>query len=91
LLYFPQFLQANSQVVPRSNDSEPLPSLRSVRRLLVTADVPSSPILVTLMMKALYSSETVALTRATWLNIPEDGILHSDRRENLKPYIALTG
>jgi hypothetical protein len=23
--------------------------------------------------------------------IPEDGILHSRRRENLKPYIALTG
>jgi hypothetical protein len=24
-------------------------------------------------------------------NIPEDGILHSHRRENLKYYIALTG
>jgi hypothetical protein len=24
-------------------------------------------------------------------NIPEDGILHTHRRENLKPYIALTG
>jgi hypothetical protein len=23
--------------------------------------------------------------------IPEEGILHSHRRENLKPYIALTG
>jgi hypothetical protein len=23
--------------------------------------------------------------------IPEDGILHSDRRENLKSYIVLTG
>jgi hypothetical protein len=23
--------------------------------------------------------------------IPEDGVLHSHRRENLKPYIALTG
>jgi hypothetical protein len=23
--------------------------------------------------------------------IPEDDILHSDRRENLKPYIVLTG
>jgi hypothetical protein len=23
--------------------------------------------------------------------IPKDGILHSHRRENLKPYIALTG
>jgi hypothetical protein len=23
--------------------------------------------------------------------IPKDGILHSHRRENIKPYIALTG
>jgi hypothetical protein len=30
---------------------------RTLRRLLVTAKVPSSPILVTLMMKALSSSE----------------------------------
>jgi hypothetical protein len=27
------------------------------------------------------------LTRATWRNIPEDAILHSHRRENLKSYI----
>jgi hypothetical protein len=28
---------------------------------------------------------------ATRRHIPEDGILHSHRRENLKSYIALTG
>jgi hypothetical protein len=28
------------------------------------------------------------LTKATWRNIPEDDILHSHRRENLKSYIA---
>jgi hypothetical protein len=53
-------------------------------RASVTANVvPSWPILVILIMEA--------IPRATRRKIPEDGILHSHRRKNLKYYIALTG
>jgi hypothetical protein len=43
------------------------------------------------MMEAIRPSKTSVLARATRRNIPEDGILHSYRRENLKSYKELTG
>jgi hypothetical protein len=58
-----------------------------MHQLPVTASVvPSSQILVTLMKEALSSSKTSVLTRVTPRNIPEDTILHSHLRENLKSY-----
>jgi hypothetical protein len=59
------------------------------RRIL--RSTPSSSVLVTLMMEVICFSETSVLTGASRRNIPEDGILHSHRCEDLKSYIALTG
>jgi hypothetical protein len=59
------------RIVPvRVNDCV---SERGVLQLLVTANfVPTMPILVTRMMEAICSSETLVITRSTWCNVPEN-------------------
>jgi hypothetical protein len=61
--------------------------LRSVRRMLVRANVvTSSSILATLMKEALGSSETLVLTRVTRRNVPEDTIIQCFSDFRLKDY-----
>jgi hypothetical protein len=65
--------------VVRTNISDKcITSIIRVTRIgeLITGNVPSMHILVTLMVEAICPSETSVFTTATWHNIPEDGILH---------------
>jgi hypothetical protein len=48
--------------------------------------VPSSPIIVILMMEALRSLKRRFLQEPQGVTLPEDAILHSHRRDNLKFY-----
>jgi hypothetical protein len=66
-------------IVRSDVSGESIASVISVTRIgelgTMLAVVPNSPILVTLMMEAIRSSDTSNLTRATRHNISEDGIL----------------
>jgi hypothetical protein len=70
---------------------EVIASIIRVTRIGELGTTFASPILDTMMMEEIFSSETSVLTRVTLRYIPEDGILHNHRRENRKSYIALTG
>jgi hypothetical protein len=69
----------------------PIIRVKGVCALGTTSLVTSSLVLFTLMMEKIFSSETPVPTRAAWRHMQENGTLHSDCRENLKYYIALTG
>jgi hypothetical protein len=57
-------------------------------QLLVIANFLSSLIIFNLKMEPIRSFESSVLTRATRRYISQDGILYSDRLENLKSYIV---
>jgi hypothetical protein len=79
-------------ILVKTNVSEERIATIIIVELLVTGNViPSSLNFSTLMVETIRPSETSVLIRVTRHHIPEDGILHSHRSENLKSYIALTG
>jgi hypothetical protein len=56
---------------------------------IISAERSKWLVLFNMMTETMSSSETSVITRATRRHIPEVGILHSHRRENLKSYTAL--
>jgi hypothetical protein len=75
--------------VKRISELETTLAETRVLQLIVTVNIPSSPILFTVMMAA-HTSKTSVITRATRLNFPEDSFLHSHCCESLKSYVSLT-
>jgi hypothetical protein len=57
-----------------------------VQLLVATNVIPSSQTVFTLMKEAIRSFETSVLTTTTRSHIPGNGILHNQRRQNMKSY-----
>jgi hypothetical protein len=62
-------------------------SVASIFRVEIVIELRTALILPSLIMRATCSSETTVLTRPKRRHVPEYGIVHSHRRENLKSYI----
>jgi hypothetical protein len=69
--------------VTSNRSTLPLQYFFPVLRLLTVNVVPSSSNLVTLVMEAIRSCETLVLTRAIRRNIPEDGIVTALKTSDL--------
>jgi hypothetical protein len=79
------------QVLPKRRFLQEPHGVTTQKTPFFTANVvPSSPILVTLMVVALCSSDTSVLTRATWRTIQEDGILQGRHWPHLKKFNLTT-
>jgi hypothetical protein len=72
------------------NESARQEQLEQKLLLVIACVVPSLLILSTMIMGEIHSSETSVLTRAPWRHMPEESILHSHSRENLRSHAALT-
>jgi hypothetical protein len=81
-------LSASFIRVTRIGEVRTMLAVTSNRSTLPRNNVPSSPILVTLMKKVLSTSETSFLTSATRRTLPEDALIHSHHSENLKSYVT---